>query len=82
MIGNLAEILSNKKRTDEAISLLNHFSDALNQQIEYILKDEDLKEEAAKLQKSIAVWVNMLPDKRKDVLSFMKQAASKWQRMI
>jgi hypothetical protein len=81
MIGNLAEILSNKKRTDEAISLMKHFSDALNQQIARVLKDDDLKEEATKLQRSIAAWVNMLPDNRKDVLAFMKQAASKWNRM-
>jgi hypothetical protein len=81
MVSNLAEILSNKKRTDEAIGLMKHFSDALNQQISVVLKDEDLKEEAAKLQRSIAVWVNMLPDKRKDVLAFMKQATSKWNRM-
>ena len=81
MIGNLAEILTNKKRTAEAISLMTHFSDSLNQQILVILKDEDLKEEAAKLQRSIAAWVNMLPDKRVDVLAFMKQGASKWNRM-
>ena len=81
MIGNLAEILSNKKRTDEAISLMKHFSDALNQQIAIVLKDDDLKEEATKLQRSIAAWVNMLPDNRKDVLAFMKQSASKWNRM-
>jgi hypothetical protein len=81
MIGNLAEILNDKKRTDEAISLMQHFSDALNQQIEVILKDDDLMAEAAKLQKSIAAWISMLPDQRRDVLAFMKQAASKWNRM-
>jgi hypothetical protein len=81
MIENLAGILNDKKRTDEAISLLKHFCDALNQQISTILKDEDLKEEASKLQRSIASWVNMLPEKRKDVLAFMKQAASKWIRI-
>jgi hypothetical protein len=81
MIDNLAGILDNKKRTDEAISLLKHFSDALNQQIATVLIDEDLKEEASKLQRSISAWVNMLPEKRTDVLAFMKQAASKWMRM-
>ena len=81
MIANLAEILSNKKRTEEAMSLMNHFSEALNQQISVVLKDEDLKEEAGKLQRSIAAWLEMLPDKRVDVLAFMKQAASKWNRM-
>jgi hypothetical protein len=74
-------IFGPNERTDEAIGLMKHFSDALNQQISVVLKDEDLKEEAAKLQRSIAVWVNMLPDKRKDVLAFMKQATSKWNRM-
>lgn len=81
MIANLAEILSNKKRTAEAMSLMNHFSEALNQQISVVLKDEDLKEEAGKLQRSITAWLGMLPDKRIDVLAFMKQAASKWNRM-
>lgn len=81
MIGNLAEILSNKKRSDEAISLMKHFSDALNQQIAIVLRDDDLKEEASRLQRSIAAWVGMLPEKRADVLAFMKQAASKWNRM-
>jgi hypothetical protein len=82
MIGSISEILNNKRRVEEASKLLQHFSDALNQQIEFVLKGDDLKEEAAKLQKSIAAWVGMLPDQRKDVLAFMKQAASKWQRMI
>lgn len=81
MIANLAEILSHKKRIEEAIKLMEHFRDALNQQIEIVLKDEDLKEEAAKLQRSIGAWVKMLPDQRRDVLAFMKQAASKWNRI-
>jgi hypothetical protein len=81
MIANLAEILSNKKRTEEAMRLMSHFSEALNQQISVVLKDEDLKEEAGKLQRSITAWLGMLPDKRVDVLAFMKQAASKWNRM-
>lgn len=81
MITNLAEILSNKKRVNEAINLMKHFSDALNQQISVVLKDDDLKEEAGKLQRSINAWLNLLPEKRNDVLAFMKQAASKWNRM-
>jgi hypothetical protein len=60
---------------------MSNFSEALNQQISVVLKDEDLKEEAGKLQRSITAWLGMLPDKRVDVLAFMKQAASKWNRM-
>jgi len=83
MLGNISEILNNKKREEEAIKLLQHFQIALQQQVEEILKDEDVIEEAKKLDKSMSVWITkVLAGERKDVLAFMKQAVSKWQRMI
>lgn len=82
MLGNIHEILSNKKRVEEAGNLLKHFDEVLNQQLEMLIKDEDLKDEGNRLKKSIQSWLNMLPDKRNDVLAFIKQAASKWQRML
>lgn len=83
MLGNVSEILNNKKRAQEAVKLLEHFSIALQQQIDEIFQDEDVIEEAKKLHKSMSVWIpKILADERKDVLAFMKQAASKWQRML
>jgi hypothetical protein len=82
MLGNISEILSNKKRADEAINLLKHFDEALSQQLQQLTKDEDLGEEGIKLKKSIQTWLSMMPEKRDDVLAFLKQAASKWQRML
>jgi hypothetical protein len=82
MLGNISEILSNKKRADEAINLLKHFDEALSQQLQQLSKDEDLGEEGIKLKKSIQTWLSMMPEKRDDVLAFLKQAASKWQRML
>lgn len=82
MLGNIGEIMSNKKRTEEAQNLLLHFCDALDQQMEYTLHDEDLIAEALKLQKSIRFWVSIISSQRADVLAFIKQAASKWHRML
>ena len=81
MISNIGELLENKKKLKEAETLLTHFHDSLNEKIKYAFKDEDIKEEALKLQKSISAWITMLPDKRRDVLAFMKQAISKWNRL-
>ena len=83
MLGNLAEILNNKKREQEAVKLLEHFQTALKQQVEQVLKDEDVITEAKKLDGSMSVWISkILAGERKDVLAFMKQAISKWQRML
>ncbi len=82
MLSNIAEILGQKKREQDALALLQHFYDALQQQLDKVLREEDLREETLKLQKSIEVWKEMLRNaKRKEVLAFMKQAASKWARM-
>jgi hypothetical protein len=82
MLGNIGEIMSNKKRMEEAQNLLLHFCDALDQQMGHTLRDEDLIAEALKLQKSIRFWVSVLPGQKTDVLAFIKQAASKWHRML
>jgi hypothetical protein len=81
MISNIGELLENKKKAKEAEILLTHFHESLNEKIKYAFRDEDLKEEAIKLQKSLNAWTGMLPDKRKDVLAFMKQAISRWNRL-
>jgi hypothetical protein len=81
MISNIGELLENKKKAKEAEILLTHFHESLNEKIKYAFRDEDLKEEAIKLQKSLNAWTSMLPDKRKDVLAFMKQAISRWNRL-
>jgi hypothetical protein len=81
MISNISELVENKKKVKEAEILLTHFQDSLDEKIKYAFKDEDIKEEAVKLQKSISAWITMLPDKRRDVLAFMKQAISKWNRL-
>ena len=81
MLGNLAEILNNKKREQEAVKLLEHFEQELL--LDMVTKDEDVITEAKKLDGSMSVWISkILAGERKDVLAFMKQAISKWQRML
>ncbi len=83
MLNNLGEILNNKKRVAEAKNLMNHYHKALAQQLEHVAgEDTALQDAIQKQQKSIQIWKDMLPKKRKDVLAFMKQAASKWGRMM
>jgi hypothetical protein len=83
MLYNLCEILKNKKRWEEALRLMDHYHKALEDQIEHVTRgDQTLIELMRKQQKSIKVWQGMLPKKRKDVIAFMNQAASKWARLI
>lgn len=83
MLYNLSEILQNKKRWEEALKLMDHYHKALEDQVDHVARgDERLIELLRKQQKSIKVWQGMLPKKRKDVMAFINQAASKWARLI